>query len=203
MDHEQVLISALEDPNNTVVILPPANVNRIIRTHYKADPNFTYTKTQLWDMEVNKARNPEKYLGDLVRPGSLEVLDVKKGGRFESFIRVTDQRVWKDGSVFTKVIEKVLVDNETQRAFFIGVSEVETSDGRKIMAGREQALFHVEHSTSGTEREPLNVWNIVLLDKDEDGTLRQAFQPFLNSPYLRGFNEVYIREDLGQELVRA
>lgn len=56
---------------------------------------------------------------------------------------------------------------------------------------------------TGTEDEPLNVWRIVHLDKDEDGKINEAFAKMGASPYLREFNEVYIREDLGKKLNRV
>jgi hypothetical protein len=153
-------------------------------------------------MEDNKAHHPDKYLRHLLRPGSLKVLNLKKEGPIETFIRVTDQRLWKDPSRFTTVIEQVYLDHDTQRAFFIGVDRAVTVGGDVVVRGKEQPNFHVEHSVTGTEMEPLNVWRIVHLDKDVDGEMRQVFREMAESPYLREFSEVYIREDLGTQLIR-
>ncbi|KAL7793695.1 hypothetical protein V8C37DRAFT_377916 [Trichoderma ceciliae] len=202
-NHEELLEAAFNDPNNTPIIFEPSNVNRVIRSgHYDADPDLIYTKTQLWDMEVKKAHNPAKYLRHVLRPGSLQVFNVQRNGPTETFVRVSDQRTWLDPTKYNTVIERVFLDHDEEKAFFIGVSEVEGPDGRKIVAGTEQPLFYVEHSVVGTENEPLNVWRIVHLDKDENGKLKDVFKQLTASPYLREFNEVYIREDLGKKLDR-
>ncbi|EHK47668.1 hypothetical protein TRIATDRAFT_81043 [Trichoderma atroviride IMI 206040] len=201
-NHEEILETAFRDPQNTAINLEPSNVNRVIKSGaYDADPNIHYTKTQLWDMEYNKAYNPEKYLRHILRPGSVRIFNVQKDGPRETFVRVSDQVTWVDPSKYSTVIEQVLIDNERQRAFFIGVPEVEDPEGKKIVSG-DQVLFHVEHSAAGAEDEPLNIWRIVHLDKDEDGKIKEAFAKMGAAPYLREFNEVYIREDLGKKLIR-
>lgn len=202
-NHEEILEAAFKDPNNTPIDLEPSNVNQVIKSrHYDADPDLHYTKTHLWDMEVKKAHNPAKYLRHLLRPGSLQVFNVQKDGPTETFVRITDQGTWLDPTKYITVIEQVFLDYDKEKAFFIGVPEVEGPDGGKIVAGTQQPLFHVEHSVTGTEDEPLNVWRVVLLDKDEDGKLKEVFKNVAASPYLREFNEVYIREDLGKKLER-
>ncbi|RFU76579.1 hypothetical protein TARUN_5664 [Trichoderma arundinaceum] len=180
-NHETILEAAFRDPNNTPITLEPSN---------------------LWDMEVKKAHNPAKYLRHILRPGSLQVFNLQKDGPTETFVRVTDQGTWSDPTRFNTVIEQVLLDHDKEKAIFIGVPEVEGPDGHKIVAGTAQPLFHVEHSVTGTENEPLNIWRVVHLDKDEDGKLKEAFKKMMASPYLREFNEVYIREDLGKKLNR-
>ncbi|KAK6446670.1 hypothetical protein FP744_10002920 [Trichoderma asperellum] len=158
-NHEEILEAAFRDPQNTAINLEPSNVNKVIKSGaYDADPDLHYTKTQLWDMEYNKAHNPGKYLRHILRSGSVRIFNVHK--------------------------------------------DVEDLEGKKIVTG-PQALFHVEHSVTGTEDEPLNVWRIVHLDKDEDGKINEAFAKMGASPYLREFNEVYIREDLGKKLNRV
>ncbi|TQV91176.1 hypothetical protein V2A60_009366 [Cordyceps javanica] len=202
MDHERILEAAFADPQNTPIELPPADVNKVIKTSYKVDKPFTYTRTQLWDMERRKAHDPERFLGGVVRPGSVEILDVKREGDVETFARVGDQRRWANPSEYSRVIELVRLDHATQRALFIGVDAMDAPDGRRILRGPEQPRFHVEHSCAGTEEAPLNIWRLVLLDKDESGATREAFRGMMESPYLRAFNEIYIREVLGRELVR-
>ncbi|KAL9469234.1 hypothetical protein ACSS6W_010928 [Trichoderma asperelloides] len=198
-NHEEILEAAFRDPQNTAINLEPSNVNKVIKSGaYDADPDLHYTKTQLWDMEYNKAHNPGKYLRHILRSGSVRIFNVHKDGPRETFVRVSDQATWVDPSKYSTIIEQVFIDNETQRAFFI----VEDLEGKKIVTG-PQALFHVEHSVTGTEDEPLNVWRIVHLDKDEDGKINEAFAKMGASPYLREFNEVYIREDLGKKLNRV
>ncbi|UKZ95693.1 uncharacterized protein TrAFT101_010514 [Trichoderma asperellum] len=153
-------------------------------------------------MEYNKAHNPGKYLRHILRPGSVRVFNVRKDGPREIFVRVSDQATWVDPSKYSTIIEQVFIDNESQREFFIGIPEVEDPEGKRIVTG-PQVLFHVEHSATGTEDEPLNVWRIVHLDKDEDGKIKEVFAKMGASLYLREFNEVYIREDLGKKLNRV
>lgn len=200
--YEEIVEAAFADKNNTAIALPNSKVNEIIRKSYDTDEPFTYTRTQLWDMEDKKAHHPDKYLGYIIRPGSLKIFDERREGNVEYFTRVTDQRRWKDFAEFTTVIERVCVDHDTRRAFFLGTGTAETPTGEKIVAGDKQALFHVEHSVVGSEDEPENVWRIVHLTDSPDAELLEFFKKMGESPYLREFNEVYIREDLGKRLDR-
>jgi hypothetical protein len=153
-------------------------------------------------MEVRKASYPDKYLGSLVKPGSLGRFPSTKRGHIEDFTRITSQQLWKDASRYTTVIEHVRLFHDTHRAIFIGAPEFVTPDGRKVTAGREQPIFHVEHSAVGPEERPLNVWRIVHLTDGKDDALDLVFDDMAKDPYLRYFNEVYIREDLGLRLDR-
>lgn len=202
MNHQQTFQAAVADPNNTAPDMPSANVNKIIKERYTVDKPFTYTRTQLWDMETQKAHNPEKFLGGVVRPGSAQVFNVERNGDIETFVRISEQRRWLNWDEFSQVIELVRLDHANHQAFFIGIDEVDAPDGRKIVRGKEQPRFHVEHSSEGSEDEPLNIWRIVLLDNDASGKLRAAFGGMAKNPYLRPFNEIYIRDVLGRELTR-
>lgn len=207
MDHESIMKAATADPRNTAIELPPSDVNALVAKSYTVDKPFTYTRTQLWDMEVRKAHDPETFLGGVVRPGSARVFNVQRTGDIETFVRVSDQRQWANFSEFATVIERVQLDHAAHRALFIGVDSVEGvdagGDGRRIERGPEQKRFHVEHSCDGEEEAPLNIWRIVLVDEeDEDGALRATFKAMGASPYLRAFNEIYIRDVLGVKLER-
>lgn len=202
MDHQKIFQEAIADPQNTDINLPPSDVNKIVREHYTVDEPFTYTRTQLWDMEVQKAHNPTKYLGAIVRPGSAEIFNVQRDGDVETFVRISDQRRWLDWDSYSTVIEMVRLDHAAQSALFIGVDEVDAPDGRRIVRGKEQPRFHVDHAVAGTAEAPLNLWRIVHLDGDASGEMKAAFAKMAASPYLRTFNEVYIRDVLGRELVR-
>lgn len=201
MDHEQIFEAAFADPNNMAIDIPPADINKILCSGtYKVNPDLKYTRTQLWDMEVKKSYNPDQYLRHLLRPGSLEIFNIVKNGPVETLVRVTDQRTWLDPSKFTTVIEQIWLDHDSQRAFGIGVPEAEIPDGRKIVSGKEQPLFHVEHSATGPENAQVNVWQIVFLSNDEK--LAEPFRQIAENRHLREFVEVHIREVLGEELVR-
>lgn len=202
LDYEGTFESAFSDNHNTSFNLPAADVNEIMRTSYDVEEGFIYTAHQLWDMETRKAHQPDKYLRHLVRPGSLKTFGNTHEGSMETFTRISDQRLWKDMSKFTTVIEHVCLDHAARRAFFIGAERTETPDGDTIIAGRDQPLFHVEHSVTGSEERPLNIWRVVHLTDEKDKGLLNVFEELARSPYLREFNEIYIGEDLGQSLAR-
>ncbi|KAF2098896.1 hypothetical protein NA57DRAFT_56534 [Rhizodiscina lignyota] len=202
LDHEKILEEAFSNSKNTAVEFPPADVNDIILRKYNVDKPFTYTRTQLWDMELRKASRPDIFLGPLVKPGSLEVFPSTRRGNLEDFTRITQQRRWKDPSRFTTVIEHVRIDHDAHRIFFIGDKEFVAPDGRKFTAGPDQALFHVEHSTTGPEEKPLNLWRIVNLTGGRDEELLKVLDGMSKDPYLPPFNEVYIREVMGLKLER-
>ncbi|KAF5017580.1 hypothetical protein F66182_10470 [Fusarium sp. NRRL 66182] len=202
MSYSATFETAFADPKNTAITTPASDVNATIDKYYSVDEPFVYTKTQLWDMEVKKAHRPDKYIRHVVRPGSLQTFDHSKTGHFEYFIRVTDQRTWKDPEQYAPVLEYVCLDHVSQSAIFLGIPEVTLPDGNKIVGGEKQPIFHVEHAVAGTEESPINTWRVVHVTEGHDESLVAAFEPFQHNPYLRLFNEVYIREDLGRELVR-
>ncbi|KAF4447152.1 hypothetical protein F53441_9297 [Fusarium austroafricanum] len=80
-------------------------------------------------MKVKKARHPDKYLRHILRPGSLQAFDYTKDGSYEYFIRITDQRTWKDPEEYASVIERACPDHTTQIAILIGIPEGAVLDG--------------------------------------------------------------------------
>ena len=68
-NHEALLEEAWNKPGNTVIELPPVDVNQVLRDRYEADPGLRITRTMLWDMEARKAAAPDKYIPTVVRPG--------------------------------------------------------------------------------------------------------------------------------------
>lgn len=202
MDHEKILEDAWSSPANTKIALAPADVNKILGEEYEVETPFTYTRTMLWDMEVHKARQPDKYIPYVVKPVSAEKFPSVRHGAFEDFTRVSEQRVWNEPSTYCTVIEQVRLDHENRRAFFIGVDEFVTPDGRRFVAGGQQPLFLVEHSALGSEDEPLNMWRIVHPTETVDTSLVELFQRKAREHPLSGFHEVYIRDDLHISLAR-
>ncbi|KAL2207104.1 hypothetical protein CC79DRAFT_1367990 [Sarocladium strictum] len=200
--HREVFDAAFADPRHTSSIHPDQNVNEIIRERYSTDGTLALTKTQLWDMKVQKARNPAKYLRPLIRPGSLKVFNVTHEGNIEFFTRVTVQRTWPRPNEFTTVIEQIRVDPDKQEVLFIGIPAATGPDGEKYVSGVDQPLFHVEHAAKGTEDEPIDTWRIVLLtDGNDEQLLQNVNMPTLD-PHLRLYSEIFIRETLGKALER-
>ncbi|SDW31666.1 Acetyl esterase/lipase [Amycolatopsis xylanica] len=202
LDHEAILEQAWNAPGTTTVELPPVRVNEVLRERYDVRPPFAYTGALLWDMESRKAAAPDKYIPSVVKPGSAEKFPSTWHGRFEDFTRVSEQRLWADPGRYATVIEHVRLDHENRRAFFVGAERFEAPDGRVFTAGAGQPIFHVEHSVTGTENDPRNVWRVVHLTIEPDPALAAAFEPLANDRYLRDFIEIHLRDDLGHELVR-
>ncbi|KAF4969936.1 hypothetical protein FSARC_2922 [Fusarium sarcochroum] len=202
MSYSETFEAAFADPKNTAITTPDSDVNATIERYYNVDKPFTYTKTQLWDMEVKKAHYPDKYIRHVVRQGSLKTFDHSKKGPYEYFIRITDQRLWKNLDEYATIIERVCLDHDNRKAIFLGIPEVTLPDGTELTSGEKQPVFNVEHAVVGTEESPVNTWRVVHLTEGRDESLVAAFEPFQHNVYLRLFNEVYIREDLGRELVR-
>jgi hypothetical protein len=200
LNHPEIMEAAFADPKNTPIIFPDDHVNDTIKKHYTIDQPITYTKTQLWDMEVKKARNPAKYLRPIIRPGSLKVFGSSASGDTETFTRVSDQRRFANPQEFTTVIEQVRVDHSKHQVYFVGLPEIEGPDGEKIIAGTKQPTFHVTHGAGGEENAPYNTWKIVFLADDPE--LKQTMEKFGQNPFLSVYNEIYIQEDLGRTLKR-
>ncbi|EXK23961.1 hypothetical protein FOXG_16767 [Fusarium oxysporum f. sp. lycopersici 4287] len=190
------------DPKNTAITTPDSDVNATVEKYYMVDEPFTYTKTQVWDMEVKKAHRPDKYIYQYVRQGSLHTFDHRKEGPYEYFTRITAQRTWKNPEEYDTVIERVCLDHVNQAAFFLGTPEVTLPDGTKVKSGEKQSIFNVEHAVAGTEENPLNTWRIVYLTNGRDESLIELLKPFQQDVFLQPYNEVYIREELGRDLVR-
>ncbi len=201
LDHEAVFEQAWSAQGGTTVELPALRVNQVLRERYEVSPPFEYTGTDLWDMEVRKAKAPDVFIPTAVEPGA-EKFPSTWHGQVEEFTRVSVQKLWADHDRTGTVIEHVRLDHENRRAFFIGGERFEAPDGRVFTAGTDQPLFHVEHSVGGGEDDPLNLWRIVLLTGERDPALAAVFDEPARDPYLWVFIEVHLREVLGRELVR-
>ncbi|MFC0543593.1 hypothetical protein [Kutzneria chonburiensis] len=192
MDHERLLDEAWHRPGVTAIDLPPVDVNQVLAERYELDRELTFTRTMLWDMESRKAAAPDIYIPTVVRAGSAKKWPSLRHEGLEDFTRVSDQRLWADPDRFGTIIEHVRLDHGHQRAFFVGDT---TFEGRT--ATTDQPVFHVEHSVTGAEDRPLNLWRIVLLTEQVDRRLLDVFTELGEDPYLRVFIEVYLQKDLG------
>jgi hypothetical protein len=76
-------------------------------------------------------------------------------------------------------------------------------NGEALEASDFQPLFHVEHGVGGSEREPLNLWRIVLLTSERDRRYEEPFQQTARAGLLPGIIEIYIEKDLGMRLTRS
>jgi hypothetical protein len=202
IDHAAVFEEAWEDEGNTAIEIPAVDVNDRLDRRYNVQSATHFTGASLWHMEVKKASAPDVYLPTVVRPGSVERFPSAFRGLTEYFTRISDQRLWLDGSRHGRVIEHVELDHAERRALFLGAADFRTPDGRVLRAGSEQPLFHVEHSVEGSEARPLNIWKIVLITGTFDDALAEHFRGIGAEPYLRDFIEIYLRRDLQRDLNR-
>lgn len=194
---------AWSDRSNTRFELPPVDVNRLLAEHYLTSEPLTFTRTLLWDLEVKKARRPDRYIPSVVLEGSAR----SWGGRSaddgtESFVRASQQRLWLTPAEYGLVLEQVDLDHSHQRVTFIGAAELADRDGNILRAGVQQPLFHVEHSVGGDETRPQDRWRIVHLTNTPDSGIVGRFTQMANDVWLPEFVEIYIRSDLNIELTR-
>lgn len=204
-NHHQVFEQAYTDGGNLAIEQPLIPINNTLHKHYTVDASLTLTKTMMWEMETRKAARPDKYLPTVVKPDSAEKFPSMRDGACEYFTRISEQKMWKDPSVYATVIEHVRLDHEKQVAIFIGAGEFTTPDGRRIVAGRDQPIFHVEHAVVGeNENQPSNSWRIVHLMRkgEKDQGLKEIFVERAKSPFLPVYVEVYMRDDLGVSFTR-
>jgi len=202
-NYEDEFQRAWADASSTRFDLPPVDVNRVLSEHYRTSEPLTFTRTMLWDMEVQKAWRPDRYIPTVVREGSANSWGRSSAADgTESFVRSSQQRLWLDPTKYGLVLEHVCLNPTQQKVSFIGAMDLPNGDGNPLRAGVGQPLFHVEHSVGGNESRPLNRWRIVhLTDRLEYG-LVERFTVMANDVWLPEFIEIYIRNDLNIKLTR-
>ncbi len=203
LNHEDEFQRAWADASSTRFELPPVDVNRVLAEHYRTSEPLTFTRTMLWDMEVQKAWRPDRYIPTVVWEGSANSWGRSSAADgTESFVRSSQQRLWLDPTEYGLVLEHVCLNPTQQKVSFIGAMELPNGDSSPLHAGVGQPLFHVEHSVGGNESRPLNRWRIVhLTDRLEHG-LVERFTVMANDVWLPEFIEIYIRNDLNIKLTR-
>ena len=203
LNHEDEFQRAWADASSTRFELPPVDVNRVLAERYRTSEPLAFTRTMLWDMEVQKAWRPDRYIPTVVREGS-----ANSWGRgsaadgTESFVRSSQQRLWLDPTEYGLVLEQVCLNPTQQKVSFIGAMELPNGDSSPLCAGVGQPLFHVEHSVGGNESRPLNSWRIVHLTDRLEHELVERFTVMANDVWLPEFIEIYIRNDLNIKLTR-
>jgi len=203
LNHEAEFERAWADTSNTRFELPPVDVNRVLAEHYRTSEPLAFTRTMLWDMEVRKASQPDRYIPSVVREGSADAWGRSSAADgTESFVRSSQQRLWLEPAEYGLVLEQVRLNPTQQKVSFIGVGELPDRDSSLLHAGAGQPLFHVEHSVDGDESQPLNRWRIAHLTDRLDRRLTERFTLMANDVWLPEFIEIYIRNDLDIKLTR-
>ena len=202
LNHEEEFERAWVHPSNTRVELPPVDINLVLSEHYRTSKPLTFTRAMLWDMEVKKAFRPDLYIPSVVSEGSARNWRRRAAADgAKTFVRCSLQRLWLEPSERGLVLEQVFLNQAKASATFIGSAKLLDEDGNLLRAGEGQPLFHVEHSVSGDESRPLNLWRIVFLTERPVKKLIERFT-LSKDVWLREFVEVYIRRDLRIELTR-
>ncbi|MDF1659956.1 MAG: hypothetical protein P1U58_20240 [Verrucomicrobiales bacterium] len=200
-DYEILFIDAWSDSRYTQIELPALDINSTLAAGYTNTPTSPLTRTQLWDMEVRKAARPDLYITKVIRPGTARSWGRRKlDNGDETFIRVSEQRLWLQPDTYGTVIEACYLNHAAQKVTFLGLPEVEDDAGHLIVASSEQPLFHVEHGVSGAEELPLNAWRIVHLTKVDGSKLVQRFNEMAEATGLPEYVERYIENVLGHQL---
>ena len=202
MNHIETFKSAWKNPQFTMIELAPVDVNRILRQHYRCTPELQMTKSQIWDMEIKKASRPDLFIPSVIRSNSAVSCGNMEKGNIETFIRVSEQRLWLDASQYGTVIEDVHIDHNTKTVTFIGEPKINSKEHGDFVTTEEQSLFHVQHGVVGEEDQPLNTWKIVHLTSENEQELRERFLQMNNAKWLPEYIEVYIRNILGKRLER-
>jgi AcrR family transcriptional regulator len=193
---------AWDHPGHTHYQLPDIDVNKVLATRYSSGGPLAFTRGMLWEMEVRKAASPGTYIPSVVQGGSDQSWNRHRGDGGEYLDRCSMQRLWRDPQRHELILERAFLNHDEQKITFLGVPQLTGPDGTLLRAGTGQPLFHVEHSVGGTDAQPLNRWRIVHHTNTNDTRLLESFAHMAASPWLAEHTEIYIRHDLGIELIR-
>jgi len=191
---------AWRNPSHTQFELPALDVNKVLNERYSVSPSIRLTRSMVWDMEMKKAWDPSTYIPYVVSSGHSWGRHNLEDG-CERFFRSSMQIAWIS-QVRGEVLEEVFINRTDRKIFFLGRSEMTNHKGERISADDYQPLFHVEHVAGGSESEPLNVWRIVFLTKNNDQRFTEPFRQMMKAGLLPGFLEIYIELDLHAALSR-
>lgn len=192
-DAEELFIQAWNTPSFTQIELKNIDINQVLHEQYQTQKPLSLTRGDVWKAEQLKAENPLKYIPHVVRRAESFGKKVVDNGLF--FLRSSQQRQWLQPDTFGDVFERVYVNQVDQRITFIGVRYLVQDSGQLTEASNEQPLFFVQHSVSGEDHNPINVWKIVHLTDSKDSELIEKFKLF-PSNILPSFVEIYLKEDL-------
>ena len=191
--------AAWRDPGCTTVELPALPVNEVLGERYLLTPSRRITRSDLWDMEEKKAYDPATYIPYVVSEGrSWSRTSLPDGA--ERHLRSSVQKAWLTGKNGV-VLEEVVSQPAEQRIIFLGRQQLPGPSGEQLAADTFQPLFHVEHGVGGTEKEPTNLWRVVLLA--DEPRFAEPFDSMVRAGWLPGFLEIYLQRDLGILVQRA
>jgi len=202
MNHLSEFKSSCQSHNFISIELEPIDVNKVLREHYTCASSLTMTKSQLWDMEIQKAARPDLFIPSVIKSGSAVSWGKVSVNNIDTFIRVSEQRLWLDAEQYGTIIENVHVDHIAQVVTFIGESKASSNEYGEFITSNEQAIFHVQHGVIGEEDNPLNTWKIVHLTSENEVEINDRFQKMNDYKWLPEYIEIYIRDILGIDIQR-
>jgi hypothetical protein len=155
LDHRREFAAAWADPGNTRFELPPADINKLLADRYTISSPVAFTRDMLWDVELRKARQPDRYIPGVVRVGSARTWDQRNlATSTESFARASQQRLWPHPDEYGLVLEQTHLDHQAQKATFIGTAELAGPDGEPLHAtARSRRALGRRHAW--TARQPV------------------------------------------------
>lgn len=193
---EAAFARAWSDPSHTPIELLPLDLNRVVTAGYVTSAPASMTAAQLWDNELKKAWDPVTYIPTPVRSSTTFGHRSLPDGA-ETFVRLSEQRVWLSPAEFGPVLELVAVNHRERRVTFLGAREARRDDGTLVHIEPAQPVFHVEHAVGGSETAPLNLWRIVHLTEARDERLIKRFENFRDPARLPEYIAIYFQRQLG------
>ena len=191
---------AWSDPHHTPFEMSPLDVNRVVAASYVTSTPATMTAAQLWDNELKKAWDPTSYIPSAVRSRTTFGHRKLPDGA-ETFVRLTEQRMWRKPSEYGPVIELVVINRDKRRVTFLGALEARRDDGTLVRIEPAQPLFDVEHAVGGSETAPLNLWRIVHHTESRDERLIEWFaRSFEDRTRVPEYIAIYFQRELGIKL---
>ncbi|MDM7861143.1 hypothetical protein QTP81_11090 [Alteromonas sp. ASW11-36] len=202
MNHLNAFNRAWECSRFTKIELDPLDINGVLGEHYSCGSRFCMTKSQLWDMEVMKARRPDLFIPSVVQPNSALAWGGEIKGNVETFTRVSLQRLWLDETKYGTVIESVHVDHSSKIVTFIGELQATSAEYGNFKKSKTQPVFHVQHGVQGDEGNPQNTWKIVHLSSKNKENLKERFKKIDDNKWLPEYVEIYLTNIIGLALNR-
>ena len=199
-DAEREYREAWTKAAHTRFAFPPVDVNKVVRERYRARPQRRVTRANLWEMETKKAWDAMSYLPYVAKQAHSWGRHTLADGA-ERWCRASMQRGWIAPNDYGQVLEDIFVSHAKQTIYFFGRTRMTEPNGKELVAGTFQPLFHVMHGVGGSDDDPHNLWSIVLLTDKPDPRYLAPFEARMDEG-LPGFVEIYIQKDLGVELTK-
>src|SRR5215472_17315203 len=130
LDHQREFAAAWADGRNIRFELPPADINELLAGRYATGSPLAFTRDMLWEVEVRKAWQPDRYIPGVVRAGSTRAWGRRhEADGTETFTRSSRQRLWLHPGEYGLVLEQTHLDHQAQKVTFIGTAARRSAAG--------------------------------------------------------------------------